>query len=44
MMIRIRIPITNRKEDKIIICPERFFGPDGPQDQMDIYPNNWIKL
>ena len=34
----------NNKENKKIICPEKFFGLGGPQDQQDIYPKEWIKI
>ena len=34
----------NDNPDKIIIGPEKWFGPNGPQDQQDIIPENWIKI
>jgi hypothetical protein len=34
----------NENPDKVVIGPERWFGPRGPQDQQDIIPNNWIKV
>jgi len=30
--------------EKLIIAPEKWFGPEGPQDQQDIIPERWIKL
>jgi hypothetical protein len=29
---------------KLIIAPEKWFGPEGPQDQQDIIPERWTKL
>jgi hypothetical protein len=34
----------NQNQDKIVIAPQLWFGPGGPQDQQDTIPNNWIKL
>jgi hypothetical protein len=32
------------KPNKLIIAPEKWFGPEGPQDQQDIIPERWTKL
>lgn len=34
----------NENKNKIVIGPEKWFGPAGPQDQQDTIPNEWIKL
>lgn len=34
----------NENKNKIVIGPEKWFGPGGPQDQQDTIPENWIKL
>lgn len=34
----------NQNKNKIVIGPEKWFGPAGPQDQMDTIPNDWIKI
>jgi len=34
----------NKNKNKIVIGPEKWFGPEGPQDQEDIIPKNWIKI
>lgn len=34
----------NKKSDKIIIRPNKFFGNDGPKDENDICPDEWIKI
>jgi hypothetical protein len=30
--------------NKMIIAPEKWFGPEGPQDQQDIIPERWTRL
>ena len=32
------------RPNKLIIAPEKWFGPEGPQDQQDIIPERWTKL
>lgn len=32
------------KEKKIVIAPDNWFGPKGPQDYYDVYCQNWIQL
>ncbi len=32
-----------RNENKIIKCPEIWFGKDGPQDYYDLIPNDWSR-
>jgi len=34
----------NNNPNKIVIGPEKWFGPQGPQDTQDIIPENWIKI
>jgi len=34
----------NQNPNKIVIGPEKWFGPGGPQDQQDIIPENWMKI
>jgi hypothetical protein len=34
----------NKNPNKMVIGPERWFGPGGPQDQSDTIPENWIKI
>ena len=32
-----------KKKEKII-CPDKWFGPVGPQDSCDIYEDFWIRI
>ena len=32
------------RPNKLIIAPEKWYGPEGPQDQQDIIPERWTKL
>ena len=34
----------NQNQNKIVIAPLKWFGPNGHKDQQDIIPNNWIKI
>jgi hypothetical protein len=34
----------NKNENKKVIAPKNWFGPNGPKDIHDIYPNNWVTL
>jgi len=34
----------NNNPNKIVIGPEKWFGPRGPQDTQDVIPENWIKI
>ena len=34
----------NTNPDKIVICPNKWFGPDFTQSFEDIYPEGWIKI
>ncbi len=34
----------NTNPDKVVIGPEKWFGPRGPQDTDDVIPNDWIKI
>ena len=36
--------LSSKNSDKIIIAPEKWFGPDGPQDYYDIYTEYMIKI
>ena len=29
---------------ELVVAPERWFGPDGPQDDMDINLPNWVTM
>ena len=31
----------NSSPDKRIIAPQKWFGPDGPQDEYDLVPSTW---
>lgn len=32
------------KDEKIVIAPKNWFGPDGPQDWQDVYCQSWIVI
>jgi hypothetical protein len=34
----------NKNKNKIIVSPKNWFGPNGPNDQFDIVPKEWIKI
>lgn len=34
----------NKNENKKVIAPKIWFGPNGPQDQFDIIPERWVKI
>jgi len=34
----------NENENKKIISPKEWFGPNGPKDIQDIIPENWLKI
>jgi hypothetical protein len=34
----------NKNENKKIIAPKEWFGPNGPKDTQDIIPENWLKI
>jgi len=34
----------NRFESKQVIAPKKWFGPKGPQDTQDLFPDNWIVI
>ena len=34
----------SKQNDKVVIAPEKWFGPAGPQDYQDIYEQEWIKI
>lgn len=34
----------SKNEDKKIIAPKEWFGPNGPKDTQDIIPENWLKI
>lgn len=34
----------NDNTEKVVIGPEKWFGPRGPQDQQDIIPKGWFKI
>jgi hypothetical protein len=34
----------NQNIDKVVIGPKKWFGINGPQDEGDIIPHNWIKI
>jgi hypothetical protein len=34
----------NENENKKIISPKEWFGPNGPKDTQDIIPKNWLKI
>ena len=34
----------NKNENKRVIAPKNWFGPNGPKDINDIYPKNWEKF
>lgn len=34
----------NNHPDKIVIAPQRWFGPTGPKDTQDLLPESWIRL
>lgn len=34
----------NKKENKKVIAPKNWFGPNGPKDINDIYPETWEKI
>lgn len=34
----------NQNQNKVVVAPKRWFGPNGPQDQQDTIPENWIKI
>lgn len=36
--------LSSKNPNKIIIAPEKWFGPDGPQDYYDIYTESMIKI
>lgn len=36
--------LSSKNPNKIIIAPEKWFGPDGPQDYYDIYTEYMIKI
>jgi GR25 family glycosyltransferase involved in LPS biosynthesis len=36
--------LSSKNSDKIIIAPEKWFGPGGPQDYYDIYTEHMIKI
>jgi hypothetical protein len=38
------LSISQSESDKIVICPDKWFGPSGSKDYQDIYCKNWIKL
>jgi GR25 family glycosyltransferase involved in LPS biosynthesis len=35
--------LSSKNSNKIIVAPEKWFGPDGPQDYYDIYTEHMIK-
>ena len=34
----------NKNNDKVVISPKKWFGPEGPKDIQDIIPNTWINI
>lgn len=34
----------NKNPYKKVIAPKEWFGPDGPKDTQDLYPENWYKI
>lgn len=34
----------NRRPDKVVVAPQQWFGPNGPQDSSDLVPEQWISL
>jgi hypothetical protein len=34
----------NKNKNKIIVAPKNWFGPNGPSEQFDIVPEEWIKI
>tara|TARA_Y100000296_G_C5144388_1_gene242889 strand:+ start:269 stop:1030 length:762 start_codon:yes stop_codon:yes gene_type:complete len=34
----------NKNDDKIVIAPKVWFGPDGPKGDHDLLPNNWMRI
>ena len=34
----------NQNPNKIVVGPKKWFGLQGPKDQQDTIPENWIKI